>query len=319
MPLPLIPVAIGLFLIGAGGVSAAAKGTHDMIKAKGTVDKAKSDYSEALETYESINAKATAIVESHGLHRLTVQATTVARWAAWLEANERKVRRLDHQEVDGVRVSVPALPEIKLVVLEAQGLLAGGVKAVLAGYAAQQAALLGVRTLAMASTGAAIAGLSGAAAESASLAWLGGGAIAAGGGGVAAGASLLTGIAVAPALLIGGITLAVQGETALTQSEQYRADVAVAIEEMAAARRLLKRLMLRCRELDRALGNTVRRAEAAMDMLEALAFDPAMHVREFQTVALLMQALSAQLDTPLLVDDANFASSDRAQHARSAA
>ena len=50
---------------------------------------------------------------------------------------------------------------------------------------------MGVSAFATASTGSAIAGLSGAAATNATLAWLGGGAIAAGGGGMAAGAVVL--------------------------------------------------------------------------------------------------------------------------------
>jgi len=49
-----------------------------------------------------------------------------------------------------------------------------------------------VATLGTASTGTAIGSLSGVAATNATLAWLGGGSIAAGGGGVAAGAAILT-------------------------------------------------------------------------------------------------------------------------------
>ncbi len=49
-----------------------------------------------------------------------------------------------------------------------------------------------VATLGTASTGTAISGLSGAAATNATLAWLGGGSIAAGGGGIATGAAVLT-------------------------------------------------------------------------------------------------------------------------------
>jgi hypothetical protein len=62
-----------------------------------------------------------------------------------------------------------------------------------------------VGTLGSASTGTAIATLSGAAATNATLAWLGGGALAAGGGGMAAGAVVLGGIVLLPALAIMGI------------------------------------------------------------------------------------------------------------------
>ena len=64
-------------------------------------------------------------------------------------------------------------------------------------------ALIG--TFGSASTGTAIATLSGAAASNATLAWLGGGAVAFGGGGMAAGAVVLGGLVVLPALAIMGI------------------------------------------------------------------------------------------------------------------
>lgn len=63
---------------------------------------------------------------------------------------------------------------------------------------------------AAAGTGTAISALSGAAAESAALAWLGGGTLAAGGGGVAAGALVLEAVATGGAILavVGGLWMA---------------------------------------------------------------------------------------------------------------
>jgi hypothetical protein len=62
-----------------------------------------------------------------------------------------------------------------------------------------------VSTLGTASTGTAIGTLSGAAATNATLAWLGGGALAAGGGGVAAGTAVLGGLVAIPALVVAGV------------------------------------------------------------------------------------------------------------------
>ena len=62
----------------------------------------------------------------------------------------------------------------------------------------------GVMALGSASTGTAIAGLSGAAATNATLAWIGGGSIATGGGGIVLGKVILGGIIMGPALLIAG-------------------------------------------------------------------------------------------------------------------
>ena len=77
---------------------------------------------------------------------------------------------------------------------------------------APAAAMWVATTFGTASTGTAISALSGAAAQSAALAWLGGGAVAAGGGGMAAGHAFLAlagpiGWAVAGATLLTSITL----------------------------------------------------------------------------------------------------------------
>lgn len=75
-----------------------------------------------------------------------------------------------------------------------------------------------VSTFGVASTGTAISGLAGAAATNATLAWLGGGAIATGGGGVAAGLRILGGVFGAPALLIGGLYLTSKSDKALNDA-----------------------------------------------------------------------------------------------------
>ncbi len=85
---------------------------------------------------------------------------------------------------------------------------AGGAAAgAAAGGAAAYATFTAASMLGTASTGAAISGLSGVAATNATLAFLGGGSLAAGGAGIAGGTLLLTGIVAAPAaiLAVGGL------------------------------------------------------------------------------------------------------------------
>ena len=85
-----------------------------------------------------------------------------------------------------------------------------------------------VSFLGTASTGTAIATLSGAAAKSATLAWLGGGAIAAGGGGMALGTMVLGGVVAGPALLVAGLF-------ASSKAEKVETEVAEKIAEMDEA------------------------------------------------------------------------------------
>ncbi len=88
--------------------------------------------------------------------------------------------------------------------------LGAGLGAAAGGGAAALAMTL-VATSATASTGIAIGSLTGAAATSATLAWLGGGSLAAGGLGVAGGALVLASIVTLPALIAAGGVLTYQG------------------------------------------------------------------------------------------------------------
>lgn len=197
------------------------------------------------------------------------------------EQNERNVGRAQRKIVTGVEIPPVNLPQLKKVIHEAK-LLQGGATAVISAAVARQAALGGVRALATAGTGTAIASLSGAAAESATLAWLGGGTLAAGGGGVAAGSAVLTGVAAAPAVLVGGITLAIQGDKAKTKAKKYEADVTANVEEMRTHIELLDRLCVRVDEVRSVLDRDLEL---------------------FQRTALLMAEVGRVLRTPLLGTD----------------
>jgi hypothetical protein len=102
-----------------------------------------------------------------------------------------------------------------------------------------------VGTLATASTGTAIGSLSGAAATNATLAWLGGGSLAAGGGGMAAGTMVLGGLVALPVLAVGGLVVHHKGRQALAEAKQDAAKAELAITEMELARTVAHGIMLR--------------------------------------------------------------------------
>lgn len=302
MPLPLIAVAIALLAAGGGGTAAGAIGVSDMSRAKKVAGRAKDQHDSALKRHAKHETLTGDHLATYGRRQIEVQTSTLAAWVAWLETNQRKVRQRDRAVVDGVRVTKLDLPAMRKLVNEAK-LLQGGVGAAVSAVVAQQAALSGVRALAFAGTGTAISTLSGAAAESATLAWLGGGSLAAGGGGVAAGGVMLTGVAIAPALLIGGITLAIQGDKALTQATRYEAEVTEANAEMDLHVALMRRLRGRTDELRSLLDGLDGRAAASLGELSRLDFDPDRDLGLFQRTALLMAELGRVLSTPLLGED----------------
>jgi hypothetical protein len=126
-----------------------------------------------------------------------------------------------------------------------KGLAAGSTASATAGLIAWAA----VGSLASASTGTAISALSGAAATNATLAWLGGGTIAAGGAGVAGGMVVLGGIVAMPVLAIGGLVVHHQGRRALAEAKQDAALADVAIQEIEAARAVARGIRLRTKRM----------------------------------------------------------------------
>ncbi|MGQ0631973.1 MAG: hypothetical protein ACT4P1_13120 [Sporichthyaceae bacterium] len=302
MPLPLIPVAIALICSGGIGIGAGAVGAAEMAEAKKIAERASRRNKDAIAKHKKAEEKTGSHLADYGRRQIEVQTTTLADWVTWLETNERKVKRLDRVAIGGVQTPRLDLPTLRKLVHEGR-LIQGGVSAAVSAVVAQQAALSGVQALAVAGTGTAISTLSGAAAQSASLAWLGGGTLAAGGGGVAAGGAMLTGFAVAPALLIGGITLAIQGEKAQSKAKAYAAEVDVAIAATDVQIDLMKRLRRRCDEMRRVLDRLDRRCRDSLAKLARLDFDPERDLALFQQTALLMAELGQVLDTPLLGED----------------
>ena len=123
------------------------------------------------------------------------------------------------EELGNINFSKDELNQLKNASFQASeiatGLGGGAAAGALAGYGAFSA----VGMLGAASTGTAISTLGGAAATNATLAWLGGGSLAAGGFGMAGGMAVLGGIVAGPALAIGGIFMNSKAETALNDAK----------------------------------------------------------------------------------------------------
>ena len=126
--------------------------------------------------------------------------------------------------------------------LKAAEVLGGGMGALGSGALAGVAAYGGAMTFGAASTGTAIVGLSGVAATNATLAWLGGGSLAAGGYGVAGGMMVLGGLVAGPALLVGGWALSAKADANLAKARATLAEAQKASEEMKLAGAALRNI-----------------------------------------------------------------------------
>lgn len=305
MVLPLIPlvlIASGA-VTGAAGLLAGGRGAYMMKQAQDEIGSATAKYeqahAQAVERAEATNER----LRDHGRVQEAALDTVVARMAEFIRRNERQVNASLKLLVDGVEVDVHEIDPAEGIRGEALSLLAAvaGAGATGAGAAAGATGL--VTTVGVASTGTAIGTLSGAAAESAVLAWLGGGSLASGGGGVALGATALNFVTVGPALLVGGLALNVQGEKALTKARKYAADAEIACGELKAMKIKFDAIDQRLKELKSIIAALVARAVGALDELESVVFDGVAHAALFQQAMTLTVAVRDVASTPPVDDD----------------
>lgn len=197
-------------------------------------------------------------------------------------------------------ISIENLDNVKEFVLQSleieKGIGTGAVTGALTGALAALGAYGSVGMLATASTGTAIGTLSGAAATNATLAWLGGGALAAGGFGMAGGMVALGGIVLGPALAVGGFLMASKAEEAVTKAREYEAQVDVAIEEIKTIKTEMKAIRAAAAEQKNALIQLANR----FDQVKITDVDD---TAGFKQMALIGKNLKALLDIPVLKED----------------
>jgi len=284
----------------ASVVAIYSKGSADMYASRRNRKRANSAWDIAIADLNNEFQETDKVVRDYGEFQIQVRQDTVSRLADWMEKNEALVKRLNFKRVDGVRVHIPNIP--KLVARTEN--ISVGVKSLVnsfgVGVVAQSGAIWGVATYASAGTGTVITSLSGAAAENAILAWLGGGSLSAGGGGVAAGGAVLNLVTVLPMLLIGGLTVGVIGAKQKTNSLEYGANINVAIKRIELTKVSLGAVKSRVMEFSEILDRFVDPAEDAIAALEALDFDPLLHASDFLRAYQIVVAIKEVTETPIL-------------------
>ena len=269
-------------------------------KARKLAEEAKIRYESAVENLKKDEATTNRLAERYGDIQLHVMTTTVRRFIKFLENSGRKTSESDKKILEGINFSVQQINEYKAATMNAESYLVGAVKSATAATAGYSGAIGIATSIGAASTGTAISSLSGAAAWNATLAWFGGGAIAAGGGGMAVGTIVLGSITVVPALAIGGFFAAREGKKAMTKAREYEAQVNVAIAEIEFAREFAQQVSSRITELRGIFEEINSRAIAGLDNLEAHVIDSKINTDKFQHVGLLMKGLIEILKTPVL-------------------
>lgn len=164
--------------------------------------------------------------------------------------------------VPGVRALDVETFKVSFGAVQGLASVAGGAAA---GAGAAAVTFATVAALATASTGTAIGTLSGAAATSATLAWLGGGSLAAGGMGVAGGMAVLAGVVAIPVVLAAGGFLWWKGTKELTKQEHVATELKAAAASLAKDEAVLDAVADRVNAADKVL----KRLRKAIDPLNA--------------------------------------------------
>lgn len=135
-------------------------------------------------------------------------------------------------------------------------------KGIISGGLTSLGAYGSVGALASASTGTAISSLGGVAATNATLAWLGGGSLAAGGGGMALGTAVLGGVAAGPLIAIAGLVMDTKAEKNLTEAKSFEAETEIKINKMELSVEGLKITSKRIDELKHVIDELAARFDA---------------------------------------------------------
>lgn len=241
MPLPFI-LAGAAAVAGVVGIVKGAKSVSNNNEASELNEKAQRVYETAKEELEEARERTEESLESLGELKLLVWDQQIGQFVS-LASQVTNVNVTGEAAVDASRkavISKQELLEMQKISLKAQEVVGGGLQSLGAGALAGVASYGGAMMFASASTGTAIASLSGVAATNATLAWLGGGSLAAGGLGIAGGAAVLGGIVAGPVLAVGGILMEAKSRKNLAEAKTNYAKAKRAAEELYQAASMLE-------------------------------------------------------------------------------
>lgn len=304
MPLPLIPIVLGAASLLAGGVGIKkgldAKEMFERAEAMGR--RAERRHRQAVQALDERREQTFAALKELGQKKADVFTNAarvvvdlIERARARAQFHEYELSALPIDELHVIKRDIGQIESLQLTLDAGKGLAMAALGA---------SGIYGtVGALATASTGTAIASLSGAAATNATLAWLGGGSLAAGGLGVAGGTWVLGGLVAGPALALLGFTMANHAEQALTEAEKYVAEVEQKIAE-------LELLQDRLAELDANIQETHKVLDGLNEAFKMARASYSQHIGQptrdetmaskLQHLLMIFKAIKEVVQTPLL-------------------
>ena len=312
MPLPLLFIGIAA-ATGLAGAGKTVKAVVDNTNANKINTAANEGVDNARKRLEQQRGAVARSLEKLGEEKLQILAGTVTSFVSAFE----KIKNIDFtssvglEELEKLHIDQKDFEELKelgnFAIQVAGGVTAGAAGGALTAIGAYGAA----QTFAAASTGTAIASLSGAAATNATLAFFGGGSLAAGGLGMAGGMMVLGGLVAGPALLVMGLITGAKSQEKLdqaiinkAQAEEIMEALHIASDQCSAIRRRAYLFYSLLAHLDTYLLPLVWQME---DIIAKEGTDYRTYSPESQKVIMAAASnagsVKAVLDVPILTDD----------------
>ena len=257
-------------------------------------------------------AESNRVLSDFGKTKLKLLKTCLSPFLGYLKVMGNNYKNKEYEF--GGKINLDKLDIDTLESIEMNASTAGKIATISTGVAS--IALCGVPTvttsvvmaIGTASTGTAISSLSGAAATNATLAWLGGGSLAAGGGGVAAGTAVLGAITATTtgvfALAAAGIVSSAYYSKKYTEATAYLEEVRKARAKAKLGWAAMEAINQRAMELESVMKKLGERINEKLLYLEPLVYDfstdDEYYLNTFRETSLLVKALSEVAQVPLI-------------------
>lgn len=310
-----LPIALGVLAIAATGGSGIVKGISATVKnaeaeeINGDAEKLKKVSDENLVLVRSTT---TQYIKKLGETKLKIASREIRNFVNTF----KRIKNVELSECIAIDewkkmdFTDCELSEMQILSDEAQDLINGGLCGLGTGVLVGIGAYKGVTAFALASTGTAISSLSGAAAVNATLAWFGGGAIAAGGLGVAGGTLILGGLITGPMLLAAGGVMEAKADKNLdiarmndSRAKQYSEEAKLAISAMGVIADTAAIIQNQLVSLDRRFAVSIGKMKRILKVNDHW---ERMSKQEKQDIALCVeyaQTVKQFIDLPLLGKD----------------
>lgn len=311
MPIPFIILGATIAM-GVSGVGMGAKGGYDQHRASKLNQNSNQRIENASFRLEDLRIKCSTSLQDLGDEKISVLNGSVTKFVDVFS----QLKNVDFNESEGlnelgkIQMGTKEFSEMKELTKFSSSLIQGSTTGIAGGALTAFGAYNAASLLATASTGTAIASLHGVAATNATLAWFGGGSLAAGGAGMAGGAVVLGGIVAGPALFCMGLIVGSKAGKNLesARSNAYQANEICeelengAFECMAIRRRcymfynLLARLDSYLTPLTFAMEDIVKVEGTNYSVLSNQS------KKTVASAAATVSSIKAVLDTPILTD-----------------